>query len=115
MSKPAYFSLGFLILFITSVSTNTFISLNGSVKQIIHITKTKEINQNASAASASEDLVFEETENDGEDTVDPIYTYLPDFLNFDVFIQKVNTHVSEFIDLHKKLNSLFLSFRVIKI
>ncbi len=115
MTKPAYFSLGFLFLFVTSFSTNTFISFNSSIKQIIHITIAKELNSDSTSAAASEDLVFEETENDGEDALDPIQTYLPAFLNFDVFIQKINIHFSEFIDLHKKLNSIFLSIRVIRI
>lgn len=115
MNKPAYFSLGFLFLFLSSFSTSTFISYNSSLKQIIHINKAKELNPDAAAISSSEDLVFEETENDGEDAIDPIQTLIPSFLNFHLFVEKINIHFREFIELSKKLNSLFLSIRVIRI
>jgi hypothetical protein len=115
MKRSAYFSIGFLFLFLASFSTNTFISLNSSFKKITRYTHAKEITPGKSWTSSSEDLMFEETEDDCEDSTSPLQTILPSFLNFQVFIQKISIHYSDFFHVYNKLNSLFLTIRVIRI
>lgn len=114
MNRPVYFSIGFLFLFLTSFSTNTVISLNNSLKQIVPFSKNKQVTPDA-AAAASEDLVFEETEDDCEDSINPLQTTLPSYLNFEVFIQKISLQFSDLSALDKRSNSLFLAIRVIRI
>ena len=113
-NKPVYFSIGFLLLFLTSFSANTYVSLNSPVKNSFHFSKNSELKQNASC-SDTEDLVFEETENDSEESLNDVETILPTFLNFQVISTLVYFNYSESFQYEKKSNPIFLNIHSLRI
>jgi len=57
-----FFSVLLLLLFVSSLSANTYSSLNCAKKNTFHFSKNIEVTQNA-FDSVTEDLIFEETED----------------------------------------------------
>jgi len=112
--KYKFFSALFLVIFLAAFSSDIYGSVNNSLYTFTHFSKHKELKEDGSA-SASENLIFEETENDTEDSVDPQFVLLPSFLNLnsiDFGLQK------EFIEVDNSsslFEAIFLSIRVLRI
>ena len=98
----------------TAFSADVYGSINSSIKEFTHFSKHKELKEDGSV-SASENLVFEETENDTEDSVDPLFILLPSFLSIDSFTSVQNNDFIELHDSEKPSSPIFLSIRVLKI
>jgi len=114
LNKHTFFSVFFLFIFLSAFSSGAYVSLSNSIKEFSHFSKGKEVKEDG-AASASEDLVFEETENDSEESVSPTFTLLPDFLSFDAFTFVSKNSFTDFSYLEKATGPLFLSIRVLRI
>lgn len=112
--KQIYLSLSFLFIFLASFSTNTYISLHNSVKSFYHFSKNKEL-QSSVPVSATEDLVFEETENDSEESFEALPTLLPSFLSF-LFQHKTASGENARFSFTEELSTpLYISIRVLRI
>lgn len=112
--KHKLFSVLFLFIFLSAFSTGAYASISNSIKEFSHSSLKKELKQDGTA-TPSENLVFEETENDREESADPIFTLLPAFLNFDAFTFVSKTIFHEFTSSEKAVGPIFLSIRSIRI
>ncbi len=98
----------------SAFSCGAYTSISNSVKEFSHSSFKKELKQDGTTA-ASENLVFEETENDSEESLNPQFGFLTSLLSFDFF---GTTFKSDFIDLpysEKIQSSIFLSIRALRI
>lgn len=114
MRKHTLLSFLFLFVFLSAFSTRSYFSLRNSIKNFTHFSKSKEVKENTSSSSP-EQLVFEEIENDSEDSLNPSLTILPDYLKFDLFHTTPNTLFSELIFSEKFAESIFISIRTLRI
>ena len=84
----------FLFIFISAFSCGAYTSISNSIKEFSHSSFKKELKQDGSTA-ASEDLVFEETENDSEEALTAEFNFLTSFLSFDLVamdVHAINNH-----------------------
>lgn len=114
LNKHTFLSALFLFIFLSAFSSGAYVSLSNSIKEFSHFSKSKELKADGST-SVSENLVFEETENDGEESINPSFTLLPDFLSFDEFTFISKTNFTDFSYLEKTAGPIFLSIRVLRI
>jgi hypothetical protein len=114
LNKHTFFSALFLFIFLSAFSSSAYTSLSNSIKQFSHFSKGKELKEDG-MTSASDDLVFEETENDTEESIDPLFILLPAFLNFDSVTSIIKSDFSEFTFIERSIDSIFLSIRVLRI
>lgn len=114
LNKHKVFSALFLFIFISAFSSGIYGSLSDSYKAFSHFSLHKEVKQDKAFAS-SEELIFDETENDSEDSVNPLLTLIPNFLNINFLVQDLNTFFTEFHFSAKATQPIFLYIRVLRI
>ena len=114
LNKHTLFSTLFFLIFFSAFSSGAYASISNSIKAFSHFSKNKELKEDGNV-SASEDLVFEETENDSEESLSPVLILLPDFLDLNTFIRVLNNKFTEFTYSEKFSNSIFLSIRALRI
>ena len=111
-NKRNIFSALFLFIFISAFSTGIYSSLNNSLKS--YSLSHKELNQNSNTNNSSNDLVFEETENDVEDLTSPEFTLLPQYLNLNTFTSILISN-PDFQFSEKATGPIFLAIRALRI
>lgn len=114
IKKHTLLSALFLFIFISAFSCGAYASISNSVKEFSHSSFKKELKQDGSTA-ASEDLVFEETENDSEESLSPEFNFIISFLNFDFFGATFKSNFTNFPYSEKTQSSIFLSIRALRI
>jgi hypothetical protein len=72
------------VLFSVYFGLTLALSLQTSVKKEFSDATHSEVKAGAEPNSCSEDLVLKESENDGEDSLEPLFTVLPCFISFNV-------------------------------
>lgn len=112
-SKQIYVSLFLLIGFLLSLTCSLVSSYQDDVlltkasKAIHYTTKT--------TSSNSENLIYEETENDNKDSTESLFVYLPHFLCPQLVDNSSSPTNSSFSYIEHTTNSIFLSIRVLRI
>jgi hypothetical protein len=118
LKRSTYFSIGFLLLFLTSFSTNLYSTYNNSLKNIIHFSKQNELKRNGSD-SATESLVFEETENDCKDDAKDGFEFQSFLLSFIVSCFSFEVSTPQYISVQtvtEKLHTpIYVSLRNFRI
>lgn len=114
IKKQIFFSTFFLFVFLSAFSAGVYPSLNNSLKEFCHFSKHKELKTDGTN-STSEGLVFEETENNVEESVSPESAIIPGLLKFNCVNSSLNYIPSESLHSVKTFGSIFLSIRVIRI
>ena len=114
IKKHTLLSALFLFIFISAFSCGAYASISNSIKEFSHSSFNKELKQDGPNA-ASEDLVFEETENDSEESFNPEFNFLISFLSFDFVDKTFKTNFTKLPQSEKISTPIFLSIRLLRI
>jgi hypothetical protein len=95
-------------------SSGAYASISNSLNQCSHFSKAKELKEDITSSS-SDNSVFEETENDSEESVNPSELILPDHFSFNSITAFTCTDFVTVILTEKTVSPLFLSFRTLRI
>ncbi|HWY12698.1 MAG TPA: hypothetical protein VN026_15300 [Bacteroidia bacterium] len=114
INKHTLFSAFFLFIFLSAFSSAAYTSLRSSLKEFPHFSKHKELKEDGTLSS-SENLAFEENENDCEESMNPEFSFLTTFLSFDFLGTTSKNNFTNLPYSDKTSDSIFLSIRVLRI
>ena len=113
LKKPILFSILFLLIFVSAFSAGIYSSIQYSSKLTSGFSKNIELKK-PDNLSVTEDLVFEETEDDGKEFSAEL-TLITDYFSFNSINYILDTNCSELLYIKKTDLAIYLSIRALRI